>query len=334
MNRILSFLFLLAMLTSHSYAQVKIGDNPTTVNPNSILELESTTKGLLLPRISNTQMQAMQNVPAGMLVYSSTDNVLYIRTNSAWITLAQAANAASVTNPWSTTGGAVYTTAGKVGIGTNAPSSQLANTALNTIGSDGFGGNSSSLAWAAAQQGYAAQIYNGQPGYGGNGLAVKVASPGGTALDVSTGAQDAKGTSLLYVNSNGRVGINTNGPAEALDVKGNITTSGSINATSSITTSGSVSATTFNLGVQYVYLDYTATGTGAYSVHSISCPNGTQLIGGGAGARDDNSAIEDIRLAYSGPDSSNPNGTWLVRLVNSSYSDRAIRMYAICAKVK
>ena len=66
-------------------AQVKIGDNLNTVNANAILELESTTKALL-PRLNNTQIQAMQNVPAGMLVCNSTDDQRYIRTNtgSGW----------------------------------------------------------------------------------------------------------------------------------------------------------------------------------------------------------------------------------------------------------
>ena len=37
-----------------SFAQVKIGDNPTTINAGSVLELESTNKGLLMPRVSLT----------------------------------------------------------------------------------------------------------------------------------------------------------------------------------------------------------------------------------------------------------------------------------------
>ena len=361
MKRILYFPFLLAMLTSQSYAQVKIGDNPTTVNPNSILELESTTKGLLLPRISNEQMQAMQNVPAGMLVYSSTDNVLYIRTNSAWVTLAQAANAASATNPWSSSGVVAYTTSSRVGIGTSTPSSQLANTSGNTVGTDGFGGSSNSFAWVATQQVYATQIYNEQPGYGGNGLAVKVASPGGTALDVSIGAQDAKGTSLLFVNSNGRVGANTNSPSETLDVRGNITTtgmiqassdvtsggtisaagfttSGSISANAGFTTSGSVSATTFNLGVQYVVNVSTVSGAStAFNVavarRYLECPTGTKLIGGGGGHTDSNGAQSDIVVDYSGPNPDNLN-EWRLLFYNKSTEARSVTIYAICAKVQ
>lgn len=35
-------------------AQVKIGDNPTTINKGAILELEHANKGLLFPRVSLT----------------------------------------------------------------------------------------------------------------------------------------------------------------------------------------------------------------------------------------------------------------------------------------
>lgn len=58
-------------------AQVKVGDNPTTINANSALEIESTNRGLLLPRVS---LIALDN-PApltshveGMQVYNTTDD--------------------------------------------------------------------------------------------------------------------------------------------------------------------------------------------------------------------------------------------------------------------
>ena len=66
-------------------AQVKIGNNPNTINANSLLELESNNKGFLPPRvalISNTSVCPLTDaVPAGMLVYSSggtlTDGYYY-----------------------------------------------------------------------------------------------------------------------------------------------------------------------------------------------------------------------------------------------------------------
>jgi len=43
------------LLISASYtlkAQVKIGDNPNTIDANSLLEMESTNKGFLPPRVA------------------------------------------------------------------------------------------------------------------------------------------------------------------------------------------------------------------------------------------------------------------------------------------
>ncbi|MBI4931016.1 MAG: hypothetical protein HY841_09660 [Bacteroidetes bacterium] len=58
-----------------SNAQVKIGNNPNTINANSLLELESTNKGMLPPRVAlndiNSVAPLTATTPAGMLVYSS-----------------------------------------------------------------------------------------------------------------------------------------------------------------------------------------------------------------------------------------------------------------------
>ncbi len=111
---------------------------------------------------------------------------------------------------------------GNVGIGTNTPFSQLSNTSINTSGSDGAGGNPGSFSWAATQEGYVGQFYNGDSvGVNKNGLVVKVASANSTALDVSRGiSQNVPGTSLLTVKSNGNTGVGTNNPTTKLDVNG------------------------------------------------------------------------------------------------------------------
>lgn len=309
---LLIFCFNLLAISLTLQAQVKIGDNLTTVNANSILELESTTKALLLPRLGNAQIQAMQNVPAGMLVYSNTDNVLLIRTNTGWTTLALAANSASATNPWTTNGSTIYANK-MVGIGTSQPFSQLANNSGNTSGSDGQGGNVGSLSWAASQPGYVGQIYNSSAAALSNGLVVKVNSTTATALDVSQGTQSSSANPLLTVKSDGKVGIRTSNPATALDVNGEI------------------KANTFNLGLQYYYEDYSLQ-AGYLGIYLKGCPQGTKAIGGGGGHRDSNQAARDIEVAYSGPD---PEDTsyWKLIIENNGSSTRAIRSYVICAKV-
>jgi hypothetical protein len=115
---------------------------------------------------------------------------------------------------------------GRLGVGTSAPISQLANTDTGILGTEGLSSNTNSLTWAGSQYGYLAALYNGGTGAGNNGLALKVAGndPLTAVLDVSSNAAQATvGTSLLNVRANGRVGIGTNSPATSLDVNGALT---------------------------------------------------------------------------------------------------------------
>ncbi|MBO9611356.1 MAG: hypothetical protein J7619_01605 [Dyadobacter sp.] len=79
---------LVVLSATASFAQVKIGDNPTTINPGSVLELESANKGLLMPRIglTNTTVWGLLGTPAaGMHVYNT--NASIVSTNTAYPTL-------------------------------------------------------------------------------------------------------------------------------------------------------------------------------------------------------------------------------------------------------
>ena len=62
------FTFLVAvLLTATTYAQVGIGT--TTPDASSALDITSTTKGLLIPRMTNAQRQAISNPAAGLQVF-------------------------------------------------------------------------------------------------------------------------------------------------------------------------------------------------------------------------------------------------------------------------
>jgi hypothetical protein len=83
MKKLLTLFILLLVL--YTKAQVKIGNNPATINSNSLLELESTDKGFLPPRVALNSISSVSpltaTVPAGMLVFSSggtlTDGYYY-----------------------------------------------------------------------------------------------------------------------------------------------------------------------------------------------------------------------------------------------------------------
>jgi hypothetical protein len=64
----------LALLGTITQAQVKVGDNPGTINGGSALEIESTNKGLLMPRVAltSTTTWGLAGTPtAGMSVYNT-----------------------------------------------------------------------------------------------------------------------------------------------------------------------------------------------------------------------------------------------------------------------
>ncbi|MFZ1263279.1 MAG: hypothetical protein WAT34_07180, partial [Chitinophagaceae bacterium] len=79
MKKLLIAVLLLSAV--YTQAQVKIGDNPGTIDANSLLELESTNKGFLAPRVTLTSITSVSpltgTVPAGMLVYNSAGSLTY-----------------------------------------------------------------------------------------------------------------------------------------------------------------------------------------------------------------------------------------------------------------
>jgi hypothetical protein len=88
---------LLLLIATGAQAQIKLGDNPGTINVNALLELESNSKGLLFPRMDSTQMTSMTAPPAGMVVFNTTNNCLYLRRSSDWFSLCNA-DPTSITN--------------------------------------------------------------------------------------------------------------------------------------------------------------------------------------------------------------------------------------------
>ncbi|GHT60244.1 hypothetical protein AGMMS50239_08820 [Bacteroidia bacterium] len=84
MKKIIFFFFLLFIGFNHMInAQVKIGgDMSVKANPSSVLELESTNKGLLIPRLTTTQVSGISNPATGLLVYNMDLNVLQINTGT------------------------------------------------------------------------------------------------------------------------------------------------------------------------------------------------------------------------------------------------------------
>lgn len=94
-------LMIIALICSANqlFAQVKIGDNPNTINVNSLLELESTDKGFLPPRVALNSLTSYapltSSVAEGTLVYSDGGTLVdgyYYWNGTRWIALAPKRN--------------------------------------------------------------------------------------------------------------------------------------------------------------------------------------------------------------------------------------------------
>ena len=149
MNKLLLFGFVSLIFIECLNAQVKIG-SPGTPNTNAVLELDGgTSKGLLLPKLTNTEMIALNTAPDGLVVYNKTDNYLYLRKSAAWQKVSDATNGVGgLTLPYagtaSTLGGAEFsithtTTFGDAAYfnntaGGNAITSGSGNNKFNIVG--------------------------------------------------------------------------------------------------------------------------------------------------------------------------------------------------------
>ena len=78
MKKLIPFVLVLILGNANLMAQVKIGDNSNEISPKALLELESTTKGLVIPRMTTAQRDAAfdQSTPLGMVIFNIDQNKL------------------------------------------------------------------------------------------------------------------------------------------------------------------------------------------------------------------------------------------------------------------
>ena len=68
--------------------QIKIGDNPQNIDASSVLELESSTRVLVITRINTSQMNSI--VPSqGAVVYNTDEQCLYFYDGASWLNMCE-----------------------------------------------------------------------------------------------------------------------------------------------------------------------------------------------------------------------------------------------------
>ena len=78
-------IILVFLLPISTFAQTGIGT--TTPDPSAQLEVSSTTKGFLPPRMTTEQRDNISNPATGLIIYNTTTNILEYKIASGWVSL-------------------------------------------------------------------------------------------------------------------------------------------------------------------------------------------------------------------------------------------------------
>ncbi len=117
MQRLLPYLLLVVLFlftTNSSFAQVGINDDNSSPDASSMLDVKSTDKGILVPRMNTTQRTNISSPATGLLVYDTSVNSFWYFNGTTWVDLSENTDAY-----WEISSGTniTNTNEGNVGIG-------------------------------------------------------------------------------------------------------------------------------------------------------------------------------------------------------------------------
>jgi hypothetical protein len=224
----ISLVIVCFLVITGSYAQnVGIGTN----NPHSgaLLDITSTTKGVLLPRMTTAQRSAL-SITQGLTVYDTNTNSYWYHNGTAWVNMASGGGVLS--SDWVTTGDTTYLSNinGFVGIGTTSPTAPLTINYMGDVPGLIVNSTSTEGGWSAididSKYGDAALRFKRD---GLNKWVVRNSGNSSSNNFEIINLDGALAVTRLQIDAlTGNVGIGKVAPAEKLDVSGNAKISGNI----------------------------------------------------------------------------------------------------------
>ncbi len=287
MKRLLLILLIVAA-SFHLHAQVAINTTASLPNASSMLDISSTTKGLLIPRMSSVQRTAIATPADGLTVYdNTTESIWYYKAGTGWLQIAS--NPVTLTLPYTGTANSTSTlfsiTNTGTGMAINASSAggtgtYTATASLSSAGiiSDNTGAGEAITGRTVSQSGTPTGSVVGRndgPGYGTQGFIATDASGNGIGVLGEVGISGSTGKAGHFENLNAS---NTQTALEAV-------TNGTGSAFTATNTNAS---TTVNI------LNVTSVGPGVIADHSQGNAgnffmNNTNSVG--AGVRGETNSI-------------------------------------------
>ncbi len=112
---------ILSIISVFAQQSVAINNTGASANSSAMLDVASTNKGLLIPRMTTVQRTGILNKAVGLMVFDTNTNSFWYFQSSGWSELQNTS-----TNPWQKYGNDIYNNnSGNVGIGTSAPTKKL-----------------------------------------------------------------------------------------------------------------------------------------------------------------------------------------------------------------
>src|ERR1700760_3698481 len=233
MRKLILLLLLLSAAALVRAQSVAINADSSLPDPSAILDLKSGKKGLLIPRMTQTQRNAIPTPATGLLIYQTDSTAgFYCYTATGWAPISNGSGSGSGDN-WSINGSDLTNSnTGNVGINATTPIKNQFQ--IGNLGAAGFNGNQFAL------------------GNGNNAFAIG-------QTDTYTQLSSSTNISLMAKGGTGSVGIGTIQPQNKFQIGdfGNTSFSGADFAIGNASTS---------LGIklrQIVGTDGTSISTGA-----------------------------------------------------------------------
>jgi hypothetical protein len=263
MKNLVCILFLALSMAVN--AQVSINADGSLPDNSAMLDVKSTTKGLLAPRMTAAQRDAIVSPAKGLLIFC-TDNSLYFSNNGTPAT----PNWVMMSGPWLSNGSSIYYNGGYVGIGTNIPSYNL-----DVQSSYAFINVKGTIGWAGIVLDKVAPTDNGYVIHrqGGADLWTE-GTLGNNNFNVRNWTIGSDALTLNIVNNNarfsGKIGIKTD-PSYDLHINSSDYTAGYITTSYPGCTAFEVIASSNSAGTWALYSFATTAGYAGYFSGNVYC---------------------------------------------------------------